>query len=76
MYEERDRIKRRIHQIEREYTPDAYVIEKGGIIPKSKHPTQEISQELECLKARLQELNEKDDKAHRKKLNSETTKIE
>lgn len=72
MYEEMDRIKRRIHQITEEYDFGVFVFEKGGRKPEKKHPTQEITQELECLCARLKELNKQDDKA----VNNETTKIE
>ena len=61
MDEEIDRIERWIRQIEEDY-PQAYVIESDGRIPQSKNRTKEISQEYECLKARLQELNEQADK--------------
>ena len=61
MYEEMDRIKQRIRQINNKYPGTVQIRERDKI--QTKNMPAEERKELEKLQSRLQELKEQDDKA-------------
>ena len=61
MYEEMDRIKQRIRQINDKYPSTVWTRERDKI--QTKNMPAEERKELEKLQSRLQELKEQDDKA-------------
>lgn len=61
MYEEMDRIKQRIRQINDKYPSTVWIRERDKI--QTKNMPAEERKELEKLQSRLQELKEQDDKA-------------
>ena len=62
LLDEYDRTWQKYREIQSEYI-NVWWIGEGEKIPESKHPTQEVSQELERLEAKLQELRKQIEKA-------------